>query len=92
MYITSSRNLEIKKIDVDSQFITILLSFIDKLENKELFDSDLYNQLLHYDLNSVEFNKMIETIRMFAFDDDDKEEINFPYEDWIDRITTTMIT
>ena len=91
MIITGTKTLETVIVNVDKQFKTQLLKFIDKLENRNLFDIELYNSLLSYSLNEEEFNKMIETIKLFSFEDEDKEEINFPYEDWIDRITTQII-
>lgn len=88
MRITSSNGIEVVTISTDEQFTSQLVAFVDKLENKEVFDKDIYSSLLSYNLNSIEFKKMIETIELFAFDDEDKEEINFPWEDWIERITS----
>lgn len=76
--------------NTDQYFLPTLIKFIDKLENKEEFDYNLYNILLGYSLNEEEFNKMIENIKIFSYDDEDKEEINFPYEDWVDRITSKI--
>jgi hypothetical protein len=88
MRITSSNGIEVVTISTDEQFTSQLIAFVDKLENKEVFDKDIYSSLLSYNLNYIEFKKMIETIELFAFDDEDKEEINFPWEDWIERITS----
>lgn len=91
MIITGFKTLETVISNTDKNFKTQLLQFIDRLENKEIFDYDLYYDLLSYSLNEKEFNKMIETIKLFSFEDEDKDEINFPYEDWLDRITTQII-
>ena len=92
MTITGFKTLETVVTEIDSQFKTQLLQFIDQLENREIFDHDLYDDLLSYSLNEREFNRMIETIKLFSFEEDeDKEEVNFPYEDWLERITTQII-
>lgn len=92
MTITGFKTLETIVTKTDDEFKSQLLKFIDDLENRELFDSTLYEALLSYSLNEKEFHRMIEEIKLFSFEEDeDKEEINFPYEDWLDKITTQII-
>lgn len=87
MEIASAKKLkyEVKKLDQD--FKERLLSFIDKLENRDIFDSEEYEYLSSYGINMKEFHKMIDSIKVFSFDDDKKDEINFPYEDWLNKIS-----
>lgn len=91
MFLTTEKKLEKIMSNIDNEFESILIEFIDKLENKEEFDENLCESLLEYSLNTDEFSKMIESIKVFSFEDEDKEEVNFPYEDWIDKITTKTV-
>lgn len=91
MEVKSLNIIETKRIEIDENFTQQLTKFVDLLENKEVFDKELYSSLLDYQINEYEFKRMIETIRLFAFDDEDKDEINFPYEEWIDRLTSWWI-
>jgi len=88
MEITSTKSLRSETRPLDESFKEKLISFIDKLENRNIFDFDEYDYLLSYDINMQEFHKMIDSIKVFSFDDDNKNEINFPYEDWITKIST----
>lgn len=88
MEIISSKSLKSEHKNLDEEFHNRLLSFIDKLENKDVFDIEEYDYLSSYEINMGEFHKMIDSIKIFAFDDEYKDEINFPYEDWIARIST----
>lgn len=88
MFLTSGKKIKTTMSNIDDNFNSILIDFIDKLENKEEFDHELYSYLLEYSINEEEFAKMVEAIKIFSYEDEDKHEVNFPYEDWIDRITT----
>jgi hypothetical protein len=76
---------KIVKVDRDA-FDKELHAFIDTLENREILDQDLYKKLLEYGINKVEFDQMIEKIKVFASYDDVNTDIGFPYEQWIGRL------
>ena len=74
------------EIKTEEEFKTLLLKFIDILENQEQLDQDLYTHLLSYGINKDEFDKMIESVKVFASYDDDNKYMGFPYEIWYERL------
>ena len=76
------------KVSVDKKFNELLEEFIGKLENEGFHDPDLEDKLLAYGLNKQEFDHMCTEIKNYAGLGDNDSIISFPFEDWIDRITT----
>lgn len=76
------------KVSVDEKFNFLLEEFIGKLENEGFYDSELEEKILAYGINKKEFNHMCSEIENYAGLGDNDNIISFPYEDWIDKITT----
>lgn len=76
-----------KRVSIDEkQFSNDLLVFVNNLENKSTLDEDLYQKFVDQGVNKIALDKMIESIKIFSSYDQDKSAINFPFEDWIDRL------
>ena len=75
-----------KRISVDESFLDDLKSFIDKFENEKIEDIGLKEKILKQNINTDQFEEMCRQIKIFSSYDENKDTINFPYENWIDRL------
>ena len=77
-------------LDIDvSNFENKLKQFVDLLENEYTIDQDLYDEFVSMGINIDELDNMIKEIEDFSFGfESDPNVINFPYTQWIDRLTT----
>ncbi len=81
-----------KKVEVDREkFDLDLITFLDELENGASFNQALCDKLLDYGINKKVFDDMISRMDVFASYDENKNDIGFPYEDWIDRLLTIEV-
>lgn len=77
-----------QRLEIDeNQFEKDLKQFIHQRENEDYFDEQLYEKLLSYGINKIEFERMIERLEVYSsYDDGDKETVGFPYENWIPKL------
>ena len=72
----------------EEDFMNDLFEFIDQLENDHYLNNELKVKLENYGINKFEFKKMIEDIKTYSTYDERPDEINFPFEPWIERLLT----
>ena len=77
-----------KKVPVkdESKFRQDVISFVNDLENRDVFNKSLYDKILKYGADQKTLDQMVERIKVFSSYDDDKTDIGFPYENWIPRL------
>lgn len=70
----------------ENSFKKDLVAFVNDLENKDAFNTIIYDRLVKHGINKAVFDQMVERIKVYSSYDDDETNINFPYEDWIPRL------
>lgn len=76
-----------QRSSVNMEKLSLLIEkFVAELENEGLFNQDLYDQITSMDINKPVFEKMIKELELFADFDENKDEIDFPYEEWLTRL------
>jgi len=78
-------NSQKSNIDMD-KLHSLVMEFVSKFENEGLFNQDLYEQITSMDINMKVFDKMLKELELFADFDENKDEIDFPYEEWLTRL------
>lgn len=76
-------NQKKKKRKRSKEFIEDLKKFTFLLENEDI---ERFSLLEKYDINTEAYIKMCKEIKLYASYDEDKENIGFPYEQWVDRL------
>lgn len=72
----------------EDEFMGDLFEFIDQLENDGFQNVGLQIKLEKYGINKIELKKMIEDVKTYSSYDERPDEINFPFEPWIERLLT----
>jgi len=77
-----------QRLEIDEEsFMRDLVSFIDERENKDSFNEELYQKILSYGVNKEELDNMINRLEIYSsYENEDKEEIGFPYENWVPKL------
>lgn len=73
-------------VEASEKFTSTLHDFVNELENKSWLNPDLKDKLISYGADENELNKMIEEVRTFSPEDEEKEDVNFNYNAWIERL------
>lgn len=87
--VTIPKNLTTRtqKIVIDEEaFNHDITTFVNNMENLELFDQLLYDKIIAYGINKEVFDKMIVELQKFSEYDCDKDLISFPYQNWIPKL------
>lgn len=64
----------------------LVAEFIHFLEIENLFNEELYNQIIALDINKSMFNKMLNDFNLYKEFDDVPDEVGFDYEKWLPQI------
>lgn len=70
----------------EAQFKKDIITFVNDLENRDFFNSILYEKFIKSGIEKKMLDQMVERIKVFSSYDDDETNINFPYEDWIPKL------
>jgi len=85
LHMTTKQIIEVDAKEFESQ----LREFVNLLENEYTVDQDIYDDFVNRGINIQELDNMIKEIEDFSFGfESDPEVINFPYNQWIERLLT----
>lgn len=73
-------------VEASEKFISTLHDFVNELENKSWLNPALKEKLVSYGANKKELEKLIDEVRLFSIEDEEKEDVNFNYISWVERL------
>jgi len=84
---TSTTHINSNKSDVTiDQLRPLIAKLVNQMELNNEFDIDVYNEIINLNINQNIFFKMLNNLDLFMELDDTKDEVNFPFEDWLSQL------
>ncbi|MBP6914366.1 hypothetical protein KBB74_02640 [Candidatus Parcubacteria bacterium] len=68
------------------QLRPLVARLVYSLEINGEFETSIYNQIMELNINQGVFFKMLNDLNLFIEFDDVKDEVNFPFEEWLPQL------